>query len=799
MIDPAVSAAGIDLSTRVVDLRVRQVSVKAVLDLLLGDDLGYTLGPDHVLVTTRERALRKVLTVMYPVDDLIRRLSADPAYGTGAETDTVVASAAANAERERTVAFELVDVLHSLVNHWSDHRAAAWAHEGGLAPIRYAAGGLLVRQTTVGHRRVAEALATIAKALDLAVATRDLSVPQTVQPVVALPEPRAVAETRRRLEEPLSLDFLRTSLENVLKYIGEVQRGLYIVVDPALATAGIDPDARVVDFKCKRLPLRTVLSLLLGPDMGFAAREGYVLVTTREKIHTGLALKAYPVADLAKAGADRPSVRAWLRGQWELVDIVQRLVNNLADPLVAAWGDSGTWVRPEGGPAAAEILGGVLLITQSERGHTRTLQALNALRAVIATPSAKTAAPVPALPEHKAVERTWRRLAQPIDVEFCETPLTVALASLARRRPDLNLVIDPDMAASGIDLATRTTTLRLRQVPTASVLDLLLAHDLDYMVQAGSVCATSREKAHSDLPVVVYPVGDVIRALRESAVWRNWQNLVDAIQRCVNQYDDPHVAAWSDEGGAAGIEYFGGTLIVAQTRRGHANLAALLGALRQALGWQQAREAAALGPAQKVFPLPDPETEAAARRLETSADVSLYGLTVDQAVQTLSRRQPGLNLVLDPRVWEAGIDPAVHRVTMEFQAATVEELLRQILPASMGFCPRPGYVLVTTREATWQHLPLVLYPAADLLDGELVRRGKALAEVKESEFDIVFDELAAGIRRAVNRQSDSDVAPWTDEGGPATLCELGDVLLISQTPRGHAQVLAYLNALRAGR
>ncbi len=792
VIDPAVSAGGIDLSTRVVDLKVRQVTVRAILDLLLGDDLAYRSDGEYVLVTTHDRALRNLLTLMYPVDGLIRRLSADAAYGTGGSGSPRATHAAVTAELwERTPASELVDVVQRLINHTSDQGPAPWADEGGTATIAYVNGAFVVRQTAVGQQRLAEALATISKALDVAVRSEEMQRPRSAQAVVAPAESKAVAETRRRLDEAIDLDFEKTSLDNVLKYIDEVERGLNIVVDPALATAGIDLTTRVVDLKCKRLSLRAVLSLVLRPDMGFAVGPGYVLVRTREKFHTGMALKAYPVADLAKAGADRPSVRAWVAGQWELVDIVQRLVNNQADPLVAAWAD-------EGGPAAFEILGASLLITQSERGHARTLHVLNALRAVTAADPAKTAAPVLASPEHEAVEQTWRRLAQPIDVEFCETPLTVALASLARRRPDLNLVIDPAVAASGIDLSTRTATLRLRQVPTSSVLDLLLASDLGYCVEAGYVCVTPRERTQSDLPAAVYPVADVIQALRETAVWRSWQNLIDAIQRCVNHLGDPGVAAWSVEGGAAAIECFGRTLVVTQTRRGHARLAALLGTLRQALAWQQARQATAREPAQKVLPVSDQQAMAAAPRLETPVHISLYGLSLDRAVLALSQSQHGLNVVLDARLGKAGIDPAACCVATEPGPTTLGGVLRQILPPSMGFYARPGYVLVTTREATWQRLPLVLYPAADLLDGELIRRGKALAEVTESEFDLVFDELAAGIRRQVNFESDHDVTPWASEGGPATLMELGDVLLISQTPRGHARVVAYLNDLRAG-
>ena len=796
VIDPAVSAAGIDLSARVVDLRVRQVSVKAVLHLLLGDDLGYTHEPGCVLVTTRERALRNLLTLTYPVDGLIRRLLADAAYGAGGSGSQRATHAAAKAERERTAASDLMHFVQHLINHTSDQGAAPWADEGGTATIAYVDGAFVVRQTAVGQQRLAETLATISKALDVAVRSEEMQRPRSVQPVVAPAESKAVAETRRRLDEAIDLDFEKTSLDNVLRYISEIKR-LNIVVDPALATAGIDLTTRVVDFKCKRLSLRAVLSLVLRPDMGFAVGPGYVLVRTREKIQAGLALKAYPVADLAKA--DRPSVRAqlyeadWmLLSQFNLESIIQRLVNSQADPLVAVWAD-------DGGPAAFAIVGSSLLITQSERGHTRTLNVLNALRVAVAAAVTKPPVRVSTPRYQEAVEQTWRRVAQPVDVDFDGIPLEAAFAYIAHRRPDLNLVIDPAVAASGIDLSTRTATLRLRQVPTASVLGLLLAHDLGYCVEAGYVCVTPRERTQSDLPAVVYPVGDVVRALRETAVWRSWQNLIDAIQRCVNHCEDPGVAAWSVEGGAAVIEYFGRTLVVTQTRRGHARLAALLGTLRQALAWQQARQAMGVEPAQKVLPVSDQQAAAAAPRLETPVHVSLYGLSLDRAVLALSQSQPGLNVVLDAGLGKAGIDPAACRVATEPGPTTLGGVLRQILPPSMGFYARPGYVLVTTREAAWQRLPLVLYPAADLLDGELVRRGKALAEVTESDFDAVFDELAAGIRRQVNFESDHDVAAWAREGGPGTLIELGDVLLISQTPRGHARVLAYLNDLRAGR
>ncbi|KPJ73383.1 MAG: hypothetical protein AMS14_06580 [Planctomycetes bacterium DG_20] len=219
-------------------------------------------------------------------------------------------------------------------------------------------------------------------------------------------EPKAVAETRRRLKEPIDLDFEKTSLDNVLKYVSEVQRGLNIVIDPDVSTAGIDLSTRVVDLKVKRVEVEAVLGLILGADLGFKVESGYILVTTREKLQQNLPVVTYPVQDLvaqipdfggeaprfevgdvlqqaasaaggggfgdlfggaAAAPTDQPV------GWQELVDIIQRTVNNQADPNVAAWSD-------EGGPAAIEFMNGLLIVTQTRQGHEKVADLLEQLR-----------------------------------------------------------------------------------------------------------------------------------------------------------------------------------------------------------------------------------------------------------------------------------------------------------------------------------------------------------------------------------------------------------------------------------
>jgi len=60
-------------------------------------------------------------------------------------------------------------------------------------------------------------------------------------------------------------------------------------------------------------------------------------------------------------------------GSQELVDIIQRAVNNAADLKVAAWSD-------EGGPAALEYVDQLLIVTQTDQGHKKVEELLALLR-----------------------------------------------------------------------------------------------------------------------------------------------------------------------------------------------------------------------------------------------------------------------------------------------------------------------------------------------------------------------------------------------------------------------------------
>ena len=220
-------------------------------------------------------------------------------------------------------------------------------------------------------------------------------------------EPKAVAETRRRLSEEIDIDFEKTSLDNVLKYIGEIQRGLNLVIDPDVTTAGIDLSTRVVDLKVKRVAVEQVLGLILGAELGYRVESGYILITTKEKLQQNLPVVTYPVQDLVAqipdfggqaprfevgdvtasaassaggggvgslfGGGGAATTETPTAGPQDLVDLITRTVSNQSDPTVAAWSD-------EGGPAAIQFMNGLLICTQTRKGHEKVSDLLEQLR-----------------------------------------------------------------------------------------------------------------------------------------------------------------------------------------------------------------------------------------------------------------------------------------------------------------------------------------------------------------------------------------------------------------------------------
>ncbi len=117
--------------------------------------------------------------------------------------------------------------------------------------------------------------------------------------------------------------------------------------------------------------------------------------------------------------------------------------------------------------------------------------------------------------EPKAVAETHQRLKRLMDLDFENMSLDNVLKYISKVMR-LNIVIDPDVAAQGIDLPTRVLDLKVKGVSVESVLATILGADLGYKVEAGYILITTREKLQQNLPAVTHPVaaGAAVKEVR---------------------------------------------------------------------------------------------------------------------------------------------------------------------------------------------------------------------------------------------------------------------------------------------
>jgi len=72
-LDPDIAAGGIDLSTRLVNLDLKQVPVGTLLDIVLGADLGCKIQSGCVMITTRDKLQQNLPIVLYKVKPVTPR------------------------------------------------------------------------------------------------------------------------------------------------------------------------------------------------------------------------------------------------------------------------------------------------------------------------------------------------------------------------------------------------------------------------------------------------------------------------------------------------------------------------------------------------------------------------------------------------------------------------------------------------------------------------------------------------------------------------------------------------------
>jgi hypothetical protein len=152
VIDPDIEAAGVDPAAMKVNVAAQRMSMEALLDNVLGENLGYRFGEGHVLITSREKLRENLPLATYPVVRVFcgpysRRVPAPPGFQPAVDPRT-----------GRMDMQELAQMITTAVNAESDRNVAAWDDEGGNAHIDFLDGNLIVTQTRQGHIKLMQLL-----------------------------------------------------------------------------------------------------------------------------------------------------------------------------------------------------------------------------------------------------------------------------------------------------------------------------------------------------------------------------------------------------------------------------------------------------------------------------------------------------------------------------------------------------------------------------------------------------------------------------------------------------------------
>ena len=179
------------------------------------------------------------------------------------------------------------------------------------------------------------------------------------------------------------------------------------------------------------------------------------------------------------------------------------------------------------------------------------------------------------------------------------------------------------------------------------------------------------------------------------------------------------------------------------------------------------------------------------------------------------------SIVYDKALEEAGIDLSTRSITIRLARMTYETALNLILPKECGYRIEAGYILITTLEKSWLPLRIgtysiqltmaeipnftgaprfdvaaVLQQASQATSGGGGGAGLFTATPQAQEPSRATPErIIEMLKKFVKNQNDRRIAPWDDEGGPATIQYLGGRLIVSQTDHGHKAIAKFLASI----
>ncbi len=594
---PVAERGGVPEKT--VTLAVHEVPLAEVLDLILPEWLAAVPRGGSLVLLERGRESR-LTTGIYPVADLLTQ-----AEKVARETGE------AGLQPE-----DLLEVVKWTVDYRRGRRRGAWADEGGPAGIEYLGGAFIMSQTLAAHRGVLAVLQALRRGSRLVWDGAEGNT--TEAPAISLLRRDDAEAVRRRLAEPVSVDFQGATVPAAVEYLRDFGPYQNIVLHPK-GEEVLSADERLW-VGGEGVPLSQVLAWVAGEALAVDVRPNLVVLKPRHLDKAGLRHVLYPVGDLAfrwpslarddaDAGegrgdrkgdgaddADGPGpARAARLPDIEVVPGVERIeeaVKVFAGPAVEP--GARAWAA-DGGPAGVAGVLGMLLVRQSGAGHRRISNLLARLR------QARDAAPGEPLGpwmEAQVVDPPCRRRAREavrhtVRPTLTNAPRREALAELDRQCPAIRICFAHLNA-----LALKDPVFQNAEPQTAKVaLEHVLGSNFIWAPAPAGIVVKGGADPRFDLYTAVYPLPEIVPAIgrwrrlraRGEATFRRDPErhlVLDPLREAVTPGGDHPVgpvAPWSDASEAGRVMLVGRALLLRQTRRGHQKAVEFLERLRPRL------------------------------------------------------------------------------------------------------------------------------------------------------------------------------------------------------------------------
>jgi hypothetical protein len=377
------------------------------------------------------------------------------------------------------------------------------------------------------------------------------------------------------LETKVSLEFQKTSLQQIANDIGKSQRINVVIDAKSLGDAGVAPDT-ALSVHVADVTLHSALDVLLHQaDLTFVIRNEVLLITTTDRASTELTTKSYNVADLVTHDEDGEDEDCEGEDD-ENEDCVRDVLEDLLVTTIAP----STWGKV-GGPGSISAFGDCRVISQTGEVHRQIDNLLAALRKLKNAPDRTSDKPIWAIDpaELQAEEKIEAALAKKTDIVVEGMPLADFAGMLENQE---RLPVQLDAKALGDAGLARDTavTLNVHEITLRSALALML-EQFDMITESRDevLWITTTDAASTRLQVAVYPVVDLIGKTDEQNTGST-EMLIHTIMTTVAP------STWSKVGGPGNITAFAplSCLVVQQTQATHSKLRHFVADLREARG-----------------------------------------------------------------------------------------------------------------------------------------------------------------------------------------------------------------------